>query len=98
MHNNIYKKVGKEWRAHAMKYVDAPNMVTSMQLATERVVETMPLPLVRNGGRIAWYQVGSPGRIAAILRASIEARAPIGYEDDAGFHYGVDATEWFFTI
>jgi len=96
--DNFYKQVGKEGRAHNTIWLDACNMVISRQLASERLVPSMPLPLVRDGGRIAWYQIGSPARIAAILRASLEARVPIGYQDDSGFHYGVQAPEWFFTI
>jgi hypothetical protein len=78
--------------------MDARIMVTSRQLATKPVVKTMPLPLDYRNGRIAWYKIGSPGRIIAILRASLEDRAPVGYEDDSGFHYGPDDTGWFFTI
>jgi hypothetical protein len=56
------------------------------------------LPLDRHNGRIAWYKIGSPLRIVSILRASLEARAPVGYEDDSGFHYGANANDWFFSI
>jgi hypothetical protein len=73
-------------------------MVTGTQLETTQAVKTAPLPLERNNGRIAWYKVGSPVRIIALLRATIETRAPVGYEDDAGFHYGADASAWFFSI
>lgn len=67
-------------------------MVTGAQLATKEVVQMMPLPLDRNKGRIAWYKIGSPVRIIAILRATVEALVPVGYEDEAGFHYGAEAT------
>jgi hypothetical protein len=73
-------------------------MVTSKQLATKSAVNTVPLPLDRHQGRIAWYKIGSPLRIVAVLRASLEAKAPVGYEDDSGFHYGPDDSEWFFSI
>jgi hypothetical protein len=95
---NLYKQDGKEWRAGFAICMDARNMVTSEQSATRQAVETMPLPLDDRSGRIAWYKIGSPGRIIARLRAALEARAPVGYEDDCGFHYGPDATGWFFTI
>lgn len=58
----------------------------------------MHVPLNRNATRIAWHEVGSPLRIIAILRATIEARAPVGYEDETGFHYGSETTDWSFTI
>jgi hypothetical protein len=96
--SNFCKQVGKEWRAGFATCIDARIMVTSEPLATKPVVKTMPLPLDYRNGRIAWDKIGSPSRIIAILRAALEARAPVGYEDDCGFHYGPDATGWFFTI
>jgi hypothetical protein len=95
---NICKEVGKERRADCAICVDVRNMVTGTQLATKQAVKTLPLPLEHNNGRIAWYKIGSTGRIIAILRATVEARAPVGYEDEAGFHYGPEATGWFFSI
>jgi hypothetical protein len=95
---NFYKQVGKEWRAGGAICADVRNMVTGKQLATIQAGETFPLPLDRRHGRIAWHKIGSPPRIIAILRASLEARAPVGYEDDSGFHYGADVTGWFFSI
>jgi len=73
-------------------------MIVGTQLAHRRIDQTMHLPLNRNATRIAWHEVGSPVRIIAILRATIEARVPVGYEDEAGFHYGSDASDWSFTI
>jgi hypothetical protein len=32
------------------------------------------------------------------LRAAIEARVPVGYEDETGFHYSLKASDWFFSI
>jgi hypothetical protein len=98
MHNNFYEEVDKEGRAHWVNWMDARDMVTSTRLATRGGVGSLPLPLERKGDRIAWYQAGSPVRIIAILRASLEAQVPVGYEDDSGFHYGADASEWFFSI
>jgi hypothetical protein len=37
----------------------------------------------------AWFSV----RIIAKLRAAIASQAPVGYEDETGFHYGVKAQE-----
>jgi len=76
-------------------------MVTSIRLATKpasAIPAILPLPVDDQNGQIAWYQIGSPHRIMALLRATVEARAPVGYEDEAGFHYGTDATDWFFSI
>jgi hypothetical protein len=95
---NFYKQVGKGWRARPGIWVDARNMVAGTQLAEKRTGEMMPLPLDRNSGRIAWHQIGSPVRIIAILRATLKARVPVGYEDEAGFHYGAEAAGWFFSI
>ena len=73
-------------------------MVTGTELAGNRIAGVMSLPLDRSNGRITWYQVGSPVRIAAILRAAIAARVPVGYQDESGFHYGAEAKDWFFSI
>jgi hypothetical protein len=73
-------------------------MITGTQLSAQRTVRATPLPLARIDNRIAWHEVGSPVRIIAILRASIKSRVPVGYEDESGFHYGADATDWFFSI
>jgi hypothetical protein len=73
-------------------------MIVGTQLANRQIDRMMHLPLNRHASRIAWHEVGSPVRIIALLRATIEARVPVGYEDDAGFHYGSEATDWSFTI
>jgi hypothetical protein len=73
-------------------------MIAGTQLADRRIEKTLPLPLARNDNRIAWHEVGSPIRIIAILRASIKSQVPVGYEDESGFHYGADTTDWFFSI
>jgi len=51
-----------------------------------------------NSLRIAWHEVRFPVRIIAKLRAAIEARVPVGYEDETGFHYSMKASDWFFSI
>jgi hypothetical protein len=48
--------------------------------------------------QIAWCEVSFPVRTIAKLRAAIEARAPVGYEDETGFHYSRKASDWFFSI
>jgi hypothetical protein len=95
---NFYKQVGKEWRECYAISSDVHTMVTGVQLATRQAVKTMPLPPDHTNGRIAWYKIGFLLQIIAILRASLEAWVPVGYEDDSGFHYGPDATGWFFSI
>jgi hypothetical protein len=64
-------------------------MIVGTQLASRRIDQMMHLPLNRNATRrMAWHEVGSPVRIMAILRATIAVRIPVGYQDEAGFHYG----------
>jgi hypothetical protein len=72
-------------------------MITGSQLAERHVEQTMPSSSA-NTLRIAWHEVRFPVRIIAKLRAAIEARVPVGYEDETGFHYGADAKDWFFSI
>jgi hypothetical protein len=48
--------------------------------------------------RIAWHAVRFPVRIIAKLRAAIETRVPVGYEDETGFHYSLKASDWLFSI
>jgi len=68
------------------------------QLSGKPIVVAVALPLNCNNSRIAWHQIGSPARIVAILRNVVAARVPVGYEDESGFHYGVAANDWFFSI
>ena len=60
--------------------------------------KTTPLPLACNDNQIAGHEVGSPARIIALLRASIKSHVPVGYEDESGFHYGVDVMNCFFNL
>jgi len=78
--------------------VNIRNVIAGNQLAGRSVGQMMPLPFERQARRIAWHRVGSPTRIIQILNAAIEARVPIGYEDETGFHYGTDTRDWSFTI
>jgi hypothetical protein len=72
-------------------------MIAGNQLAKRHVEQTPPAPTAGNL-RIAWHEVGFPVRIIAKLRAAIEARVPVGYEDEAGFHYSMKASDWLFSI
>jgi hypothetical protein len=72
-------------------------MIADSQLAERHVEKTLSSSSASTL-RIAWHEVGSPARIIAKLRAAIEARAPVGYEDETGFHYSRKASDWFFSI
>jgi hypothetical protein len=72
-------------------------MVVGSQLAERHVEQTTPSSSACTL-RIAWHEVSFPVRIVAKLRAAIEARAPVGYEDETGFHYSLKASDWFFSI
>jgi len=95
---NLCKEVDKEWRARFGVWLNARNMIVGTQLANRRMDQMVPLPLNRHATRVSWHEVGLPVRIIALLRATIEARAPVGYEDETGFHYGSETTDWSFTI
>jgi hypothetical protein len=73
-------------------------MIAGSQLAERHVEQTMSSSSASNPLRMAWHEVRFTVRIIAKLRAAIEARVPVGYEDKSGFHYGADATDWFFSI
>jgi hypothetical protein len=72
-------------------------MIADSQLAERSVEQTTGLFSVGNL-RIAWHEVSFPVRIIAKLRAAIEDRVPVGFEDETGFHYGRKASDWFFSI
>jgi hypothetical protein len=73
-------------------------MIAGSQLAERHVEQTMPSSFASSPLRIAWHEVRFPVQIIAKLRAAIEAQVPVGYEHESGFHYGADATDWFFSI
>ncbi|MGB7746579.1 MAG: hypothetical protein WBN75_04750 [Verrucomicrobiia bacterium] len=72
-------------------------MIADSQLAERPVEQTMGSSSVSNL-RIAWQEVSFPVRIIAQLRAAIADRVPVGYEDETGFHYGMKASDGFFSI
>jgi hypothetical protein len=72
-------------------------MIAGSQLAERPVAQTMPSSSASNL-RIAWHEVRFPVRIIAKLRAAIEARVPVGYADETGFHYSGKSSDWFFSI
>ncbi|MGO8839076.1 MAG: hypothetical protein ACLQAH_06345 [Limisphaerales bacterium] len=73
-------------------------MIAGTELANRANSHGVSLPMNRNAVRMAWQAVGSPVRIIALLRATIQTWVPLGYEDESGFHYGADVTDWSFTI
>jgi len=67
--------------------------------SAERLDEPMaPLQPVMNAVQTAWHKAAFPVRIIAQLRAAVASHLPVGYEDETGFHYGVDAGDWRFLI
>jgi hypothetical protein len=72
-------------------------MIAGSQLAERHVEQTMSSSSASTL-RIAWHEVRFPVRIIAKLRAAIEARVPVGYEDETGFHYSGKSSDWFFSI
>jgi hypothetical protein len=77
---------------------DSRNMIADSQLAECHVEQTMFSSAIGNPLRAAWYEASFPVCIIAKLRAAIEARAPVGYEDETGFHYGMRVSDWLFSI
>ncbi|MGO8682221.1 MAG: hypothetical protein ACLPYM_04235 [Limisphaerales bacterium] len=77
--------------------VDGCNMIAGSQLAERHVEQTMSSSSASTL-QIAWHEVRFPVRIIAKLRAAIETRVPVGYEDETGFHYSMKASDWFFSI
>ncbi len=73
-------------------------MVTGKELATGQFDQTTSLTADSNIVRIAGHKVSVPVRIIAKLCGVMETRVPVGYEDEGGFHYGLDMAGWFFTI
>ena len=74
------------------------NMIAGSQLAAGRVEQTLPARYAGSLLRMAWNGFQLPIRIIAKLRGVIEFHAPVGYEDETGFHYNRKSSDWFFTI
>jgi len=72
-------------------------MIAGSQLAERQVEQTMSSSSAITL-QIAWHEVSFPVRIIAKLCAAIEARAPVGYEDETGFHYSMKASDWFVSV
>ena len=78
--------------------MDCHNMIAGSQLAEPGVDPKAVLSsagdVLPKAGNEAGFLVG----LIMKLRAAIEVRVPVGYQDKTGFHYGANATDWFFTI
>ncbi len=72
-------------------------MIADSQLVERFVEQTMGSSSAGNLW-IAWHEVRFPVRIIAKLHAAIENRGPVGHEDETGFHFSMEASDWFFSI
>ena len=78
--------------------MDTCNVIAANWLAKRCLERTMALASNGDTRRTTGHEVGSSVRIVTKLRATLEARVPVGYEDETGFHYGADATDKSLTI
>ena len=69
-------------------------MIVGNQLANPSAEPMMPLPYGIDTSLAAKYERGLLNRLFAKLRAAIESRVPAGYEDENGFHFESEASEW----
>jgi hypothetical protein len=66
--------------------------------STEPHVEpAKPLPPARNAVLTTWSKTGFAVRNMVKWRATIASHVPVGYEDQTGFHYGVNPDDWSFS-
>jgi hypothetical protein len=72
-------------------------MIVDSKLAGRNAGERMS-PACVSKLRFVRHEVNFPARIVGKLRAMIEARVPVGYEDETGFHYSLKASDWLFSI
>jgi hypothetical protein len=73
--------------------MDTYNVIATKWLAKKCLERTMLLPSGGDSLQAAGPEAGSAVQVITKLRASIEARVPLGYEDENGFHFGADATD-----
>ena len=73
--------------------MDICNVIATNWLAKRCLEQSMALPSDGNVCGTTGHKVEGSVRIIMKLRASIEARVPVGYEDENGFHYGADAAD-----
>ena len=73
--------------------MDTCNVIATKWLAKKCLERTMALPSGGDGLQSAGPEAGSAVQIITKLRSTIEARVPVGYEDENGFHFGADAAD-----
>jgi hypothetical protein len=74
-------------------------MIVGIQLGKHQNDQIRSLLFKHRTTRCAtWHETGLAVRIIERLCAILEVRAPLGYEDESGFHYGVDTTDQAFSI
>jgi len=66
------------------------NMVTGKELTTGTADRATPAAGDKSGRQIEGHRVGFPVWFAAKLSGMMESKAPLGYEDESGFHWGAD--------
>ena len=66
------------------------NMVTGKELVAGCAGQTLPPQIDGDCVRTTEHKAGFPVRSLVKLYRLIKSRVPIGYEDETGFHYGVN--------
>ena len=73
--------------------MDTCNVIATKWLAKRCLAHPTALPSGGNAVQTTGSYDGSAVQVITRLRATIEARVPVGYEDETGFHYGADVTD-----
>jgi len=81
-----------------LRLVETHNMIAGNQLAAGHVDQTSAAPSAGSILRTAFNEFSLSARIVEKLRATIESHAPVGYENETGFHYNGEASDGFFSI
>jgi hypothetical protein len=74
------------------------NVIAANWLAKRCLERTMALPSSGSVLQTRVPEVGPAIQIIKKLRATLESRVPVGYEDETGFHYGADVTDCSFKV
>lgn len=73
--------------------MDTCNVIATKWLAKRCLEHQMALSSGGNTVQPTEPEDGSAVQAIIRLRATIETRVPVGYENETGFHYGVDVTD-----
>jgi hypothetical protein len=73
--------------------MDTCNVIATKWLAKRCLEYQMALSSGGNAVQTTGPKDGPAIQPIIRLRATIEARVPVGYEDETGFHYGADVTD-----